>query len=236
VRLAHQPAGEGLPRRCVVSHHTLIEVALRVACSEASLFEQRLSKPAENAADPAACGRISEREKSDAHVAVRHRSAVRIQSRWRGVQARQKYWIQLEDEAERLEREMTTVKAGVASAAAPRAPHGEGEGRPVGAAGNAELLHGSELSQPVERPTEADRKDLSPDIQCTFGNAGSLGIGFGCQGVKGPVYITKIKDGSAAAQQPQLRPGLVLTAVQVCRSIIAVCRSIRHHVFPMHVM
>ena len=165
-------------------------------------------------AEAAARGHQPEREKPNAHDAVRHRSAIRIQSRWRGVQARRKYWIQLEDEAERLERDMATSTAGLAVPLV----HSHSEGRPAGAAGNAVLPGGSELAHPAESLSEAERKDLSHDIQCTFDNAGSLGIGFGCQGVEGPVYITKIIEGSPAARQPHLSPGLVLVAVQVCRS------------------
>ena len=197
--------------RCVAQRPEWLgwDAASRVA--EASLVEQRLSKSAVAAADPAGHERVSEWEKSESQISVRHRSAVTVQSRWRGVQARQRYWVQLEDEAECLEREMDASKAKLASAdAAVRVPSHD-DGMSAGLASNAA---GSKLPQPAESSPAAERKDLSRDIQCTFDNTGSLGIGFGCQGVRGPVYITKIKGDSPAARQP-LSPGLVLTAVQV---------------------
>lgn len=212
-------------------------------------MEQRLFQTAVAAASLATRERVSNPDKSDVHSSVQHGSAVRIQSRWRGVQARRDYWIQrerehhsavriqsrwrgmrarrdywiqLEDEAERLEREMTTVEAELASGANPTAVPLHDEGRPC-----AELSSKTsppvdqtgppvpDRAQPVPSPPDNERKDIVHGIQCTFDHSGSLGIGFGCQGVNGPVYITKIRGGSPAAQQPQLSPGLVLAAVQV---------------------
>jgi hypothetical protein len=133
------------------------------------------------------------------------RSAVTIQARWRGVQARQEYWVQLEAEAERLEREMSLVEAEIANENVPPEVAEAQEATPTGCEGDP--------SPPVEATLGGEPH--SQGIQCTFDKPGSLGIGFGCQGVEGPVYITKIKGGSPAAQQLQLSPGLVLAAVQV---------------------
>lgn len=175
-------------------------------------MEQQLSKSAVAVAEPAGRERVSEWEMSESQAYVRHRSAVTIQSRWRGLQARQRYWVQLEDEAKCLEREMDASKVKLASVdAAVRVPfHDNGI-----SAGLASNPVGSKLPQPADNPPVAEQKDLSRDIQCTFDNTGSLGISFGCQGVRGPVYITKIKGDSPAARQPQLSTGLVLAAVQV---------------------
>jgi hypothetical protein len=113
-------------------------------------------------------------------------AAVAIQAHWRGFAARQRYWSQLELEADKLETEMRELAAEI---------HQGGSSKPLALA-----------------PSPGE-------TVCTFSDDGSLGIGFGCQGVEGPVYITKIKDGSAAAREPALCPGLTLVAVQVDRAL-----------------
>jgi hypothetical protein len=104
-----------------------------------------------------------------------HRAAVRIQARFRGFAARTRFWLKLEQEAERLAYEMHLLEVDLAA---------DGVSQP-------------ELCSLPSTPSGDVARDWKPhkdaalpaqhDILCTITEKGSLGIFFGSQGALGPV-------------------------------------------------